>query len=167
LPATVGAIAVLVAVCHPRVFYGLVDRLLKAMKRPAVAEGERLGVGRVAVAVAGFLPCWGFGGLSMWAAARCVWPVGLWECAWFAGAFALSVIIGMASFLPGGLGIREAVVVGALTIEMAPAVGHSKAVILATVAAALQRLFQIVAEVGLGVAGGAVTGLARGETAEG
>jgi hypothetical protein len=156
-PATIGGVAVLLIVCYPPVFYALVNRLLRGMKKPAVKPEQRLGMRILVVAIIGFLPCWLCGGVALWASAQAVQPIPLAENWWFAGAFALSVIIGMGSFLPGGLGIREAVILATVQLALAPAMGHNKAVIAAGIVAVLQRVFQLAAEVLLGVAGALLT----------
>jgi uncharacterized membrane protein YbhN (UPF0104 family) len=157
--ATGTAVAVLAAACHPRVFYGLVNRLLKKMNKPQVPAKRQLRAGVLAAAVAGFVPCWLFGGFALWAAGRCVADLPVWGTEWFAGAFALSVIIGMASLMPGGFLVRETVLGAAVVFQLKQAgVEPARAVILGTVAAGLQRLFQLVAEVVLGVVGVIVTG---------
>lgn len=156
-PVTLAALALLLAACHPAVFYGLVNRLLRKMKRPEVGAAQRLTMPVLALAVLAFIPCWLFGGVALWASASCMHQVGILDSGWFAGAFALSVIIGMASFLPAGIGIREAVLIAAVTIQFSAWMGHDQAFLLASIAAALQRLFQIVAEIVLGVVGAALT----------
>ena len=160
--ATVGAVVFLMAFCVPPVFYGLVNRLLRKMKRPEVRREEWLGAGTLALAVAGFVPCWICGGIALWGTTQTVCPTGLAESWWFAGAYALSVIIGMASFLPGGAGVREAMLLAAVTIELTPQVGHERAVMFGGMVAVLQRVFQLIVEVMLGIAGGIVT--CRGAT---
>jgi hypothetical protein len=127
------------------------------MKRPEVPSTERLGVGTLALAVVGFMPCWLFGGLALWAATRAVQAVPLSDCWWFGGAFALSVIIGMASFLPGGALIREAVIWAVVTLELSQHMPHDEAKRIATVVAILLRVFQLAAELTLGTLGGILT----------
>ncbi|MCL2641741.1 MAG: flippase-like domain-containing protein, partial [Phycisphaerales bacterium] len=129
------------------------------MKREEVALAEQLKVSALVGGVLGFLPCWIFGGLAMWASMRALCPdISLFENWWLAGAFALSVIIGMASFLPGGMGVRETVLgIAAAMIFRAAKIEPANAVILATVAAGLQRLFQIAAELIMGAFGATVT----------
>ncbi|MCL2647374.1 MAG: flippase-like domain-containing protein [Phycisphaerales bacterium] len=156
--ATLGAISVLALGCYPPIFYGLVNRLLSKVKKEEIGRGEWLKESTLVGGVIGFLPCWIFGGLAMWATMRALHPVSLVDNWWLAGAFALSVIIGMASFLPGGAGVREVVlgVAAAMQFEAA-GVGHANAIIMATVAAGLQRLFQIAAELIMGAFGALVT----------
>jgi uncharacterized membrane protein YbhN (UPF0104 family) len=164
-PATILAVLVLAAACHPAVFYGLVNRLLRKMNKPQVPGSRQLRMPILALGVLGFIPCWIFGGLALWGAARCVdSSLALAGSEWFAGAYALSVIIGMASFLPGGLGIREAVLIAALSVQFSTHLPQNQAFLLAGVAAALQRIFQIVVEVFLGLLGGALTSLPAPKT---
>ena len=157
-PATIAGVLLLMAACAPPVFYGLFNRILRQMKRPEIPPQDRLAAATLALAVLGFIPCWLFGGLAMWGSCQCVHPVPLADCWWFAGAYALSVIIGMASLLPGGAGIREAVLLSAAALQFAAqGVEHSQALLLGTAVAILQRLFQLVVEMLLGLLGMLVT----------
>jgi glycosyltransferase 2 family protein len=156
-PMIVAAIVVLAVVCYPPVFYGVVNRVMRKLKKPQVARERQLGMGTLALAVAGFVPCWIFGGLALWASTMCVHRVDLLGCGWFTGAFALSVILGMVSLLPGGIGVRELVLGVAVTLQLSPEVGHEQAVGLGIAAAGLQRLFQVIAEVVMGGLGAAMT----------
>ncbi len=157
-PVTLVALLLLIAACAPPVFYGIVNRLLRKLKKAEVLVAERLSAGTLVLAVLGFIPCWCFGGIAMWGSVRCVNPdpnpVPLADCWWFAGAYALSVIIGMASLLPGGTGIRDAALGAAATFQLAAAgVQHDRAVLLGFAVAVLQRIFQVLVEVALGLAG--------------
>jgi uncharacterized membrane protein YbhN (UPF0104 family) len=146
----------MIAACSPPIFYGIVNRLLRKMKKPEVPPDQRLSASILAVAVIAFVPCWIFGGLALWGSVRCVSPnpLPLPGCWWFAGAYALSVIIGMASLLPGGTGIREVALGAAAAFQLAAlGIPHDQAVILGTAAAILQRIFQVLVEVTLGLAG--------------
>jgi uncharacterized membrane protein YbhN (UPF0104 family) len=150
----------------PKVFYGLVNVLLRKMKKPEVAPEQRLRMPVIVLAVLGFVPCWAFGGVALWATARSVYPLNPADCLWFAGAYALSVILGMVFLTPGGLGVREAVLFAAIMLQLSPAVGHAEAVKMAGIVSLLQRLFQVIAEVLLGVIGGVVTSLPKGAASE-
>ncbi len=168
-PLIIVAVGGLCVVCHPKIFYGLVNRILRKMKKQEVPAEQRLRMPTLIGAVAGFVPCWIFGGLALWASTRCLFPVGPLECAWFVGAFALSVILGMVSLLPGGLLVREAVLGAAVAIQLTPllaaqmpaAAAHEQAVTLGLVAAGLQRAFQLAAEVVMGLLGMAAAGAKR------
>lgn len=167
-PVTLVVVGGLMMACAPPVFYGLVNRALRQMKKPEVARDQWLSAGTLAVAVAGFVPCWICGGLALWGAARCVQPVSLAECWWFCGAFALSVVVGMASFLPGGAVIRETVLGAAVALQFAGGgMEHGRAVLWGGAVAVLLRIFQMATEMLLGVWGMAVTGgKVRGATAK-
>ena len=70
------------------------------------------------------------------------------------GGIALSVIIGMASLLPGGAGIREAALGAAAALQFtAHGVPHAQAVLMGGAVAILQRIFQVIVEVLLGLVG--------------
>jgi len=154
-PVTLVLVVLLITACAPPVFYGLVNRLLRKIKKPEVERRNRLGAATLALAVLAFTPCWFFGGLAMWGSCQCVHLVPLADCWWFAGAYALSVIIGMASLLPGGALIREAVLGAAAALQFStlPGVTHADAVLLGSAVAILQRIFQLIVEILLGLTG--------------
>lgn len=153
LPASAVITIGLLACCHPRIFYGLVNMALSRMKKPRIAPDQQLNRGHLLLSVLMFAPCWIFGGCALWISAYCVSDlIPLSALPVFIGGFALSVISGMISFLPGGLGPREAVLGLFVTWEMYPLVGN-KAIAIGAVVACLQRLFQIGAEVLLGITG--------------
>ncbi|HEY4328859.1 MAG TPA: hypothetical protein VGN88_03920 [Phycisphaerae bacterium] len=152
-PATIGGVVLLGALCAPPVFYRLVNALLRKMKKVEVAREQRLSSVSLILAVVAFFPSWVFGGIALWGSTQAVQALPLEESWWFAGAFALSVIIGMASLLPGGAVTREFLIGIAVTIALSPAVGQNRAVVLAGVVAILQRLFQIIAEILMGLTG--------------
>jgi glycosyltransferase 2 family protein len=157
-PATIALVLALLAACYPPVFYTLVNRILRGMKKPEVPKAEQMGLGTFSLAIIGFLPCWLLGGLALWATTQCVHAVPIADAWWFSGAFALSVIIGMASFLPGGAGIREAVIGAAVLMELRDSMpNHPKALVLAGIVAILLRIFQLIAELMLGIVGGFLT----------
>jgi uncharacterized membrane protein YbhN (UPF0104 family) len=160
-PVTLAMVIILTTACHPRVFYGLVNRVLVKMKRVPVTKEDQLSSSTLTRALLGFLPCWIFGGIAMWATTCCLHPTNIANVGWFAGAYALSVIIGMASLFPGGIGVREVVLGAAITLQLTPVMGHDKAAILALVAVALQRFYQVIVEVALGLGGMAVTSFAK------
>jgi glycosyltransferase 2 family protein len=149
------AIIPLAAILHPRVFYKIVNRMLKKFGRPPVDEAHQLGIGTLALSVLLFVPCWLFGGLSLWACLRCVGvPAEDIFMIILPGTFAASVIGGMAiGVAPGGLGPREAIQVALLSAVMAKS--HTGDIVLAV---GLQRLSQVLVEVTLGMAGAALTG---------
>jgi hypothetical protein len=158
--ASILAILVLGAACHPRIFYGLINQLLLRMKKPQVPASRQLPMRLLVVAVVGFFPCWFFGGLALWAAGCCVDPqLAASDIPWLAGAYGLSVIVGMASFLPAGLAIRESVMIAALVIPFSAHMPQADAWLRAGIAAGLARVFQIVVEALLGVAGAGLTSL--------
>ena len=163
LPACGVALVLLISATHPAIFYRLMNAALKQFKRPPVDEAHRLRMPELLACVGMFLPCWGFGGLAFWASGRCVAPMlPLSSVVVLMGAFALGVIIGMVSLLPGGAGIREAMMGFFLALELGHVgVDHNTAIRYATVAAILQRLYQVIVEAGLGLAGGALTSMVK------
>jgi uncharacterized membrane protein YbhN (UPF0104 family) len=157
--ATAGGMAALAVGCYPPVFYGLVNRLLVKMKKEPVDRSAWLGLGSLVTGVLGFVPCWIFGGIALWSSARAVDNVRLIESWWFAAAYALSVIIGMASVLPGGVGVRDVMLgVAAMLQFQQVGVAYDKAIVYGAAVAVLQRIFQIVAELIMGGLGATLTG---------
>jgi glycosyltransferase 2 family protein len=92
-----------------------------------------------------YVPVWGLYGLAFWLTARALFPISAGDLVFFVAAFALGWLVGMAAvFAPGGIGVREAVLVGLL----APTVGQREAIVIA----AASRLLLTAADL---VAGGA------------
>jgi uncharacterized membrane protein YbhN (UPF0104 family) len=156
------SIAAMLAAMHPAVFYRFVNLLLRRMGRPEVDTGRRLPASAIMLSILLMIPCWLFGGLAAWASARCLVPVGVGQFWSLTGAFSISVLAGMISLLPGGLGIREAVqgiLVYPVVMSALPAAGGlpAEAKIIVAMMVMLQRLFQIAVEVGLGLTGGFLT----------
>jgi uncharacterized membrane protein YbhN (UPF0104 family) len=165
LVASCSIVALLVAI-HPAVFYRLVNSALKRMGRPVIEPGRRLPMRSVMVSTVMMLPCWFFGGLALWATIRCLLPVGFDHFWALLSAYSFSILLGIFSFLPGGLGVRE-LVQGYLLLPVVaasiPATGAmtAEATIVVSLVVMLQRLFQIIIEIGLGLLGGSLTSLRK------
>jgi len=161
------SIAVLLVAIHPRVFYRLVNLALSRLGRPVIEPGRRLPMRSVMASTVMMLPCWFFGGVALWATIRCLLPVGFDHFWALLSAYSFSVLLGIFSFLPGGLGVRE-LVQGFLLLPVVsasiPATGavSAEATILVSLVVVLQRFFQIIVEVAMGLLGGSLTGLRRG-----
>lgn len=153
LVAVLVPLVALVVVFHPRVFYRLVNKMLVKWNQPPVAAEEQLRKRDLALSVVMFTPVWIFGGVGLWAAARTVTMIPVESITNLPGAFALSVTGGMASFLPGGLGIAEAI----KSLFLDPITGPKAAVL----AVAIQRMAQIIVEVILGTAGALLTNVGK------
>src|SRR5439155_145200 len=98
-----------------------------------------------------FFPVWAAYGLAFWLTARALFPVPASDGLYFAAAFALGWLAGMvAVFAPGGIGVREAVLVGLL----GPRVGHAEAIVIA----GMSRILLTGADL---VGGGAALALGR------
>lgn len=112
-PYLIGAMAllpILLVLLHPRIFYGLTNRLLARLGKPPIItrlSGKAL-IGLVAWAVLGLL----WQSLALWLITA--EPLGL-KLAWWwmvAGAYCLAWCAGfLAIFSPGGIGVREFVFV--------------------------------------------------------
>jgi uncharacterized membrane protein YbhN (UPF0104 family) len=156
------SIAVLLAAVHPGVFYRLINPVLERMGRPAIEPGRRLPMRSILISIMMMVPCWFFGGLALWATTRCLIPVGPNHFWALMSAYAFSVLLGIISFLPGGLGVRE-LVQGYLLLPVvsasipATAATGAEATIIVAMIVMLQRLFQIITETGLGLLGGLLT----------
>ncbi len=75
-----------------------------------------------------YLPVWALYGTAFWLTGRALFPVPASDFVLFAAAFPLGWLVGMAAvFAPGGIGVREAVLVGLL----APTVGQREAIVIA------------------------------------
>ena len=148
----------LVAV-HPAVFYRLVNPVLKRAGRAEIDPGQRLRASAILASTLLMSPCWLFGGAALWSASRCVVPLSIGEVWNLSGVFALSVVLGMISFLPGGLGVRE-VTQGVLLVPIlltalpSDPAASARAQLLAALIVVMQRLFQLAVELVLGLLGG-------------
>ncbi len=153
LVAVLVPLIALVVLFHPSIFYRLVNKMLIKWNQPPVEKNEQLRKRDLALAVVMFSPVWIFGGIGLWCAARTVTMIPLASATNLPGAFALSVTGGMASFLPGGLGIAEAI----KSLFLNPVIGPQAALI----AVAVQRMAQIITEVILGTLGGLVASMGK------
>ena len=110
-------VPLLAILLHPRIFYGIGNRILERLGRPPITtrlRGKKL-IGLLAWAVIGLL----WQSLALWLILA--EPLGLrWEKWWtVAGAYCLAWIAGfLAVWAPGGLGVREIVFVAAMQIAL-------------------------------------------------
>ena len=114
-------VPVLLLILHPRIFYGVVNRIMRRLGKPQLPEYVRkremllLGVW----AIFGLL----WQSIAIWVVVH--QPLGLQFTKWWvvAGAYCLAWTAGFLAFwAPGGLGVREAVLVLALELAVPPAV---------------------------------------------
>lgn len=158
-----GAVVVaLLALVHPAVLYRAVNPVLRRLGRPALRPEQRLSMRILLLSSLMMVPCWFLGGFALWASVRCLAPVGFDQFWTLTGVFALSVLVGMISLLPGGFGIREVVqglfLFPVLISCMGNAPGaHAEAKIVVAAAVVLQRALQVATEAALGVLGGVLT----------
>jgi glycosyltransferase 2 family protein len=135
---------------HPRIFYGLMGRLLKRLKKPEITnrlEGAELAK-LLVWALLGLL--WQSVGVFLIVAQ----PLDLHWSKWYvvAGAYCLSWCAGfLAVWAPGGLGVREAVLIAALDFALPPTVRASfhngpARIAFLTFLSALLRLWTIAGE---------------------
>lgn len=126
---------------HPAVFGRLVNAGLKAAGRPALPKMPALR--QYAVPVACAFAQWLLAGLALWWMTRSVAEVPAGSIGLFISVAALAMTVSyLALFAPGGLGVREAIYLGALAAI--PAVGAKGAIVVA-----LMRLAQTLVELAL------------------
>ena len=123
---------------HPRVFHTLADRALARLGRAklplSLPEASVLGfVGLYAVT-------YGVAGLSVYALAQCVYPVGAGDAVTVVGAFAVGTALSIIAFvLPGGLVAREA----GIALALSPVMPAAPAVAVAVLARILQMALEV------------------------
>jgi hypothetical protein len=119
--AAAALIPVLFVLVHPRVFYGLANRVMRRLNKPPITQQLQFRE---------------LCGLLVWALIGLIWqslaiwlvvsePLGLQFTKWWvvAGAYSLAWCAGFLAFwAPGGLGVRELVFVTALDLALPPAV---------------------------------------------
>jgi uncharacterized membrane protein YbhN (UPF0104 family) len=146
-------IPVLLVLLHPRVFRPVADRLLRLLHREPL--GAEIGFGRVATLLCYYVAGWFVAGLACWSLARAVTDVGVDALPAVTLAFAFAFVVSMVAVVfPGGLGVREVVLAGALAGTLGAGVALAWAVLL--------RLWQIAVEL-VFVAAATLVGRAAGD----
>jgi glycosyltransferase 2 family protein len=126
---------------HPLVFSRLVNFALRKIGRAELPRFPDLSHYLIPVICA--FAQWLFAGLALWWMTRSVAEVPANMIGWFVSIAALAMTVSyLALFAPGGLGVREAIYLGALA--SIPGVGAKAALV-----AALMRIAQTLVEVGL------------------
>lgn len=110
-------VPLLALVLHPRIFYGMTDAILTRLGKPPIAS--RLSLNHLArlfgVAMIGLL----WQSLALWILLHGVLDLPLAKWWVLAGAYSLAWTAGfLAIWAPGGLGIRELVLIGALAVAL-------------------------------------------------
>ena len=135
--------AVALIVLQPRIFHTVADAVLERLGReklPLSVPGAKVFAFVGAYAVANL-----FGGLSLYALATCVYPVGPPDIVTVVGAFAVGIALSVLAFvLPGGLIAREAATALALSPVMPAGPAVAVAVLVRIVELGLVVLFAIV-----------------------
>jgi uncharacterized membrane protein YbhN (UPF0104 family) len=112
---------VLLLLLHPKIFYGIINRVMERLRKPAIVH--RLGA-RMLLAML----LWNIIGLLWQSLAIFVIvqkPLGLKEDWWWvvAGAYCLAWCAGFLAFwAPGGIGVREIIFIGAMRVILPPQV---------------------------------------------
>lgn len=105
---------------HPKFLTWLVSKGLRLMKKPPLEQA--LGYATIGKALLCALLCYGFFGVHLWLLAKSQGHPGFNEVLLCTGAIAVGMTAGLFAFiLPSGVGVREAVVAGALSSVMSPA----------------------------------------------
>jgi uncharacterized membrane protein YbhN (UPF0104 family) len=106
--------------------FSATGRRLTRVDRAAVAAGLR----SVPAAVALYLLVWGTYGAAFWLTARALFGAPVSELPLYIGAFAAAWVVGLVVvFAPGGIGVREAVIVALLSSRL----GEAHAIALAAI----------------------------------
>ena len=113
------------------------------------AKISQVGYSTLAAGWGGMAIAWLLQGLSLWATLRAIGveePLTISSASLYTGCVALAVVAGFASFIPGGLVVRDLV----LTAVLAPQLGEGSEA-KAIAASLLLRLVWLVAELGISV----------------
>ena len=130
-------IPALLALLHPRAFVPLADRLLRLLHREPL--GAELRFGRVVALLCYYVAAWFVAGFACWSLARAVADVGVDALPAVTVAFVFAFVVSMVAVVfPGGLGVREVVLAGALGNTLGAGVALAWAVLL--------RLWQVAVE---------------------
>jgi glycosyltransferase 2 family protein len=139
LVAGIGAALVLVVALHPRVFARLCNAALRRMGRddlPAV-----LGTRTLAPFTLAYAGSFALVGLSVYAATEALHPVGASVLPAAVASFSVGFLVSLAAFfVPGGLGVREAGLAGALSLAIPFELALSVSVAVRLVQIALELL---------------------------
>lgn len=131
--------AVALVLLHPRIFHTVADRALARLGRQPLPLS--LPFARVLEFVALYAITYVIAGLSLYALAQSVYPVGSGDLVTVVGAFAVGTAISLIAFvLPGGLVAREAGIALALSPVMPAAPALATAVLMRIMQMALEVL---------------------------
>ncbi len=134
------AIPALLVLVHPRVFVPLAGRVLGLLHREPLTA--TLGFGRVVGMLWYYVATWLLVGTAAWCLARATVDAGTDALALVIAAYALAYVAGMVAFVvPSGVGVREAVLAGALRAEVGGPVALAWAVLLRLWQTAIEVVF--------------------------
>jgi len=153
LAFAVAAAVAVIGLAPGRTPQRLFDPLIRVTRRivPVSVVDMRQALRALPPATALYVPVWALYGVAFWLVARALFPIPTTDIVFFTAAFALGWLAGMlVVFAPGGIGVREAVLVGLL----APRVGHAEAIVIA----GASRILLTAADL---VGGGAALALSR------
>ncbi len=152
--AWAGSLVVLaggVGLLHPRILSAVTARPLRWLRQEPLSALPPLSHYLVPMLL--LIVSWGVTGVATWLTARALIDVPLSLLPFFAGAEALAMSLGTLALIPGGLGVRE----GVLLIVLTPLIGPVAAVV-----ALVLRVCQTLTEVVMAAVGMAI--LYRGRT---
>ena len=120
-------------------FAGLVVRGRSGrFDRGSVLMGLRAGPGAVIL----YLVVWGMYGLAFWTTGRALFAIPASDIPRYIGVFALAWLVGLVAFFaPGGIGVREAVIVALLAAPL----GQADAIVLAATSRVVLSTIDLVA----------------------
>ena len=130
VPIALALAVVAFVASHGRALRSVLDPLRALLRRvlPNGEEDQRQTLRALLPTSALYVPVWAVYGLAFWLTARALFAVPLGELLYFTAAFALGWLAGMvAVFAPGGIGVREAVLVALI----GPRVGQAEAIVIA------------------------------------
>lgn len=128
---------------HPRVFVGLLNTMLRAIRRQPIADVPPLR--RYLWPVLASFGQWVFAGLALWLMTRAVTPTPATMLPLFVASAALAMTVSyLTPFSPGGLGIRE----GLYLLTLGPVVGPKVAIVVVAM-----RIVQTLIEILLAIVG--------------
>jgi hypothetical protein len=137
---SLAAVPPLLVIVHPRVFLPLTGHLLRLLRREPLAASLPFGV--VLGMLWYYVAAWLLVGVGAWLLARATVVVEGDALALVATAYALAYVAGMVAFVvPSGVGVREAVLAGALRAEMGGGVALAWSVLLRLWQTAIEIVF--------------------------
>lgn len=131
VPVLLALVALVLVASRGNALQRLLDPLRRMLRRvfPLEAEDEQRTLRALLPTSVLYVPVWALYGVAFWLTARALFAIPPGDLAYFTSAFALGWLAGMvAVFAPGGIGVREAVLVALI----GPRLGQAEAIVIAT-----------------------------------